>query len=435
MSSSTKSVQAMGTTQGRSTSQSKRPRSRPGTPVPLESAQTNVERSFKNGLEFLARGVETLNRLRDRLGAGSSKAREMINSSLDLFKQSVQEFASCVDRLVSHPATDVIGLQETKRLLEEFRAELEVVKSKNRELSFLLAQKQRDSRDKHLLSGAYFSNEGTHEAFRQQGQQWGSQAGSDYDSAPQQDDEELEGELQWRGVEEQATFGPRSHEVLLNSYSNQQTAKPPFQPGSRSGTKKKSRPNQVEELGQMFGLSGTQDDMTFGRKGRERELQQKEIRGLPEELMRSLLQINPGLGQSMGNEDSFLERQNQSDISGHLGTDVPSNDLSNSQLKNSRNTKQTTSTGKRTPQRALALSTFDQPEPHHKTFMNSAGKLITPTNGRLPTRSAISSGTRSQDANSEDHPQIQVLQEDLTHLDSKLQQLLKQIVEEVQDLQ
>lgn len=109
-----------------------------------------LERFFITGLQYLSQGVNLLTKLREKLGSNSSAAKTMIGLSMDQLRLAVGEFNIYLERqseVLKEEENQGVEMQQIRRLLEEYREELENVKAKNRELRELLALKM-DGRDR-----------------------------------------------------------------------------------------------------------------------------------------------------------------------------------------------------------------------------------------------------------------------------------------------
>lgn len=118
-----------------------------------------LERFFISGLEYLSQGVHILTKLREKLGSNSSTAKSMISGSLEQLRMALGEFNIYLERqseVAKEEETQGIEMEQIKKLLEEYREELENVRSKNRELRKLIAYKM-DARDRSrdLNEGEY----------------------------------------------------------------------------------------------------------------------------------------------------------------------------------------------------------------------------------------------------------------------------------------
>jgi hypothetical protein len=109
-----------------------------------------LERFFITGLQYLSQGVGMLTKLREKLGNNSSAAKTMIGLAMDQLRLALGEFNIYLERqseVLKDEESQGIEIEQIRRLLDEYREELENVKDKNRELRELLALKM-DGRDK-----------------------------------------------------------------------------------------------------------------------------------------------------------------------------------------------------------------------------------------------------------------------------------------------
>lgn len=109
-----------------------------------------LERFFISGLEYLSQGVHILTKLREKLGSNSSTAKSMISTSLEQLRMALGEFNIFLERqseVAKDEETQSIEMEQIKKLLQEYREELENVRGKNRELRELIALKM-DARDR-----------------------------------------------------------------------------------------------------------------------------------------------------------------------------------------------------------------------------------------------------------------------------------------------
>lgn len=121
-----------------------------GEQPPTPRSAVLLEKFFMTGLQYLSQGVGLLTKLREKLGNNSSAAKTMIGMAMDQLRLALGEFNVYLERqseVFRDEENTGHEMEQIKRLLAEYRDELDNVKAKNRELRDLLALKM-DGKDR-----------------------------------------------------------------------------------------------------------------------------------------------------------------------------------------------------------------------------------------------------------------------------------------------